>query len=183
MIGPRGRPSPGALLFLSAASVALVCACSARAPELSTPTSTAQRPALQFSYEAMDGTVLSTESLSKRVTVIGLFTTYDVPSQVVARFLASLSRSHTPRLNVAALMLEGPVNKPIVVAFAASLSLPYPVALADAATIAGEGPFAGLHHVPSVVILDKEGREAWRHVGFVDQVRLEAAVKAVEQAR
>ena len=54
--------------------------------------------------------------------------------------------------------------------------------IADAATIVGEGPFAGLHHVPSVVILDKEGREAWRHVGFVDQARLEAAVKAVEQS-
>jgi hypothetical protein len=187
MIAPRRRPSPGALLLLSAASVALVCACSARAPELSTPTRTAERPAVQFSYEvsyeALDGTVLSTESLSKRVTVIGLLTTYDVLSQVVARFLASLARSHTPRLNVAALMLEDAENKPLVEAFVASLGLPYPVALADAATITGEGPFAGLHHVPSVVILDKEGREAWRHVGFVDQARLEAAVKAVEQGR
>jgi hypothetical protein len=178
MIGPAKRC---ALLLW----VALVGACSSTAPppRPAGPVAAAQRPVIQFSYEALDGTPLSTESLSKRVTVIGLFTTYDVPSQIVARFLASLARTHTPRLNVAALMLEGPENKPLVEAFAASLGLPYPLALADAATIAGEGPFAGLHHVPSVVILDQEGREAWRHVGFVDQARLEAAVKAVEQAR
>jgi hypothetical protein len=180
MIGPRR-----AGLLLCVASIAFACACSSRPPSLGPagPTAAAQRPVLQFSYEALDGTLLSTESLSKRVTVIGLFTSYDVPSQVVVRFLANLARTHTPRLNVAALMLEGPENKPLVEAFTASLGLPYPVALADAATIAGEGPFAGLHHVPSVVILDREGREAWRHVGFVDQARIEAAVKAVEQGR
>jgi hypothetical protein len=197
MIGPRRRPavsaggtptpsgpwsSTGPVVLLSAV---LACACSAPAPPPGPvgPPSAAPRPVLQFSYEAMDGTPVSTESLSKRVTVIGLLTTYDIPSQIVARFLASLSRTHTPRLNVVALMLEGPENKPLVEAFAASLGLPYPIALADAATIAGEGPFAGLHDVPSVVILDREGREAWRHVGFVDQARLEAAVKAVEQGR
>jgi hypothetical protein len=174
---PWASAWPYAALF----AAALACACSTRAPAPGPAAPAARGPVLQFSYEAVDGTPISTESMSKRVTVIGLFTTYDVPSQVVARFLASLSRTHTPRVNVAALMLEGPENKPLVEAFAASLRLPYPVALADPATIAGEGPFAGLHHVPSVVILDREGREAWRHVGFVDQAGLEAALKAVEE--
>jgi hypothetical protein len=55
------------------------------------------------------------------------------------------------------------------------------VALADAATIAGEGPFSGLHHVPSVVILDAEGREAFRHVGLITQEALEEVLRGIER--
>jgi hypothetical protein len=116
------------------------------------------------------------------VSVIVFLATYDVHSQAEARVAAQLERHHTPRLNVAALVLEADDNRPLVEAFVASLGLSYPVALADAATIAGEGPFAGLHHVPSVVVLDRAGQEAWQHVGFVNEATLEAAVRRVETA-
>jgi hypothetical protein len=146
-----------------------------------TPVATPTGSALRYSFVAVDGRPVSTDAFRNRVTVIAFLTTYDVPSQVEARFLASLSKRHTPRLNTAALMLEAPENQPLVEAFAVSLGLPYPVAMADAATIAGEGPFAGMHHVPSVVLLDRQGRESYRHVGFLDEATLEAAVKLVEQ--
>ena len=142
----------------------------------------ARGPSLRFAYEAVDGRPVTTEAMANRVTVIGFLTTYDVHSQVEARFLASLYEHHTPRLNVAALMLEAPENRPLVQAFARSLSMPYPIAMADAETIAGEGPFAGLHNVPSVVILDRKGREVYRHVGLLDEARLEAAVREVEKS-
>jgi len=54
------------------------------------------------------------------------------------------------------------------------------VALADSATIAGDGPFAGLHHVPSIVILDRESREVFRHVGLIEEAALEQAIRSVE---
>ena len=140
-----------------------------------------QGPVLQFAYEAVDGRPISTQAFQNRISVIVFLTTYDVHSQVVARFLASIAKRHTPRINAAAIMLEAPENKPLVEAFGATMGLPFPLALADAATIAGEGPFAGLHHVPSVVILDRQGREAFRHVGFIDENSLEAALKQVEK--
>jgi hypothetical protein len=138
---------------------------------------------LRYAFTAIDGRPVSSEEHAKRITVIAFLTTYDVPSQVEARFLASLLRHHTPRLNVAALMLETADNKPLVDAFAVTLGLPYPIALADVDTIAGQGTFAGLHHVPSVVILDRDGREAFRKVGFIDEATLEAAVRAVEKGQ
>ena len=113
--------------------------------------------------------------------MIGFLTTYDFYSQAEARFLSSIARRHTPRVNVAALILEASENRTLVEAFTAALKLPYPVAMADEATIAGEGPFAGLHNVPSIVILDREGREVYRHVGLVDEAAIEAAIRAVEQ--
>ncbi|KYF75226.1 cytochrome C biogenesis protein [Sorangium cellulosum] len=141
----------------------------------------ARGPVRTFSYETLDGRALSTASLAGRFSVIGFVATYDVASQAEARFLAGLFRDHTPRVNAALLVLEASENRPLVEAFVAALKLPYPVALADAPTIAGEGPFAGLHHVPSVVILDPEGREAFRHVGLITQETLEEVLRRLER--
>ncbi|WP_437644752.1 TlpA family protein disulfide reductase [Sorangium sp. So ce362] len=141
----------------------------------------ARGQARSFSYETLDGGEISTASLAGRFSVIAFVATYDVASQVEARFLAGLFRDHTPRINAALLVLEAPENRPLVEAFVATLKLPYPVALADAPTIAGEGPFAGLHHVPSVVILDPEGREAFRHVGLIPQEALEEVLRGLER--
>jgi hypothetical protein len=135
---------------------------------------------VRFSYETLQGKALTSESLRGRITVIAFLTTYDFPSQAQARFLSSVTRRHTPRINVVGLILEAPENRPLAEAFTDALTLPYPVALADEATIAGEGAFAGLHHVPSTVILDRQGREAYRHVGLLDEIQLESAIRAVE---
>lgn len=137
-------------------------------------------PPLHFAFETLDGKPLTSASLRGRITVLAFLTTYDFPSQAEARFLSSIARRHTPRLNVAALILEAAENRPLAEAFASALALPYPVALADSATIAGEGAFAGLHHVPSIVILDREGREAYRHVGLIKEPALEQAIRGVE---
>ena len=118
--------------------------------------------------------------MSGRISVIGFVATYDAASQAQARFLTALLKRHVPRINVAILVLEPPENRPMVEAFVGALRLPYPAALADAATIAGHGPFAGLHHVPSVVILDREGRERWRHLGLIQENDMDAAVREVE---
>jgi hypothetical protein len=167
--------------LLAAAALALAACGGARPPVTPAPAAGARSPVLRFAYDAVDGRPISTEEFANRISVLGFLTTYDVPSQVEARVLASLVRHHAPRINVAALMLEAGENKPLVEAFAKMMALPYPVAIADAATIGGDGPFTGLNHVPSVVILDREGREAWRHVGFVDEAALDAALRAVEK--
>jgi hypothetical protein len=168
--------------LLAGASLPLVACSGPRPAEAPSSAAPARGPAPRYAFEALDGRPITPEAMAGRLTVIGFFTTYDVPSQVQARYLAMLERHHTPRLNVAVLMLEAPENRPLIEAFAASLGLTYPIAIADAATIAGEGPFAGLHHVPSVVILDRQGREAWRHAGVLDEKALDTALAAIEKA-
>ncbi|APR87109.1 hypothetical protein A7982_12458 [Minicystis rosea] len=179
------RSTPVRLLLALAITAGAGCAgcqgTSDRKPPATAPAA-ARGPVMRFAYEGVDGRPISTEAFQNRISVIAFLTTYDVHSQVVARFLASVAKRHTPRINAAAIMLEAPENKTLVEAFGATMGLPYPLALADAATIAGEGPFAGLHHVPSIVILDRQGREAFRHVGFIDENGLEAALKQVEKS-
>jgi hypothetical protein len=137
-------------------------------------------PPVEFAFETIDGKPLTTKTMSGRISVIGFVASYDTASQAQVRFLTGLLRHHVPRINVAILVLEPPQNLPMVDAFVSGFRLPYPAALADAATIAGRGPFAGLHHVPSVVILDREGRELWRHIGLIQQDELDVAVREVE---
>jgi hypothetical protein len=137
---------------------------------------------IAFDFLTIDDKPLSSTTIEGRVTVIGFITTYDIASQAQARFLSALAKHHTPRINVALLVLEPAQNRPLVEAFASALKLNIPVAIADSATIAGEGPFAGLHEVPSVVILDRHGAEAIRNVGLLEERDLETAVKKVEDA-
>src|SRR5262249_31558254 len=109
---PLSRVGLGALV-----SVAMGLA-SCSGPPRSSPPASAIAPSagapLHFAYQALDGRPISSESLINRVSVIGLLATYDVHSQAEARFLAMLERRHTPRINVVALILEAPENRPLV---------------------------------------------------------------------
>jgi hypothetical protein len=133
-----------------------------------------------FAFPALDGRAVSSQALRGRVSVIVLATTYDDASLAQVRFLRSVFRRHVPRINAAVLVLEPERNRPMVEAFASSLELRFPVAMADQATIAGHGPFPGLHHVPSVVVLDGEGREVWRRIGLTTRRELEEALARIE---
>lgn len=175
---------------LSAVSLAVSLAlfgtgCGGPAAEGPAPASApgALTPPIAFSFETLDKKPLSTETVAGRITLIGFIATYDVASQAEVRFLSSLGRHHTPRVNVAFLVLEAEENRPLIETFVAALGISDPVAIADLDTIAGKGPFAGLHHVPSVIILDRQGREVWRHLGLVQEAELEQAVRAVEGSK
>ncbi|NUP04559.1 MAG: TlpA family protein disulfide reductase [Polyangiaceae bacterium] len=168
-----------------------IAACAPAAPEGETPTASplasageapASGDAVVFQWpNVTGGGQISNADLAGRVSVLVFVTTYDVPSQAQVRFLTQLSRDHVPRLNVVAVVLEPPEHQPMAAAYASTLDLKYPVVMADAATIRGEGPFAGLHHVPAVAILDRQGRERFRNLGLMDQAALEAAVVKVEE--
>src|SRR5690349_19771168 len=133
------------------------------------PPASPTSPPIRFSYETTDGRTLQASDLRGRFTVIALVATYDLTSQAQMKVLSLVQRSHAPRVNVAAIALDPAENRPLVIAFAQSLGFDFPVAIADAETIAGRGPFGALNAVPSVLILDRSGREVYRHVAAIDE--------------
>jgi hypothetical protein len=133
-------------------------------------------PERRFAFTTLEGKLVTHKTFRGRMTVIALVTTYDTASQAQTRFLTSVAHRHTPRTNALLLVLEPATHLPLVQAYASSLGVDYPVAFADGATVAGEGAFDGLHTVPSVVILDKRGREVWRKVGLVNAKELSEAL-------
>jgi hypothetical protein len=130
-----------------------------------------------FAYPLADGNdALRSEALRGQPTIVTFLTTYDLASQAEARFVGGVYRRHAGRVHAAAVVLEPPVNLPLVLAFRDALHLPYPVAMGDAALIAGEGPFGDVHMVPSTVVLDSGGRLIWKHVGLAKEEELERAL-------
>lgn len=181
----KATPSIEALRFLTTLSaVASLCvlpsACveAGPAPVVEAAPPPVSGPPVTFSFETTDGGRLRDADVRGRFTVLAFVATYDLTSQAQVKVLGMVQRDHRPRVNVAAVVLEPPENKPLVIAFAQGLDLRFPVAIADEDTVAGHGAFEGLHAVPAVVILDREGREVHRHIGPYDQKQLEAALDA-----
>lgn len=131
-----------------------------------------------FVFATLDGGQVTHTMLRGRMTVIALVAPFDSASQAQARFLEVLAQRHKPRINAMLVVFDHPNNRPLIEIFASKVDVDFPVALADPATPAGQGPFPGLNAVPSVIILDRQSREVWRHQGMVDAKTLSAAVSA-----
>lgn len=134
-----------------------------------------------FAFGVPDGTIFGSESTRGRVTAVLFITTFDLPSQLMARRLNDVVRSHRPRANAGAAALEPPRNAVLVDAFRSSLGLVYPVALADRATVAGGGPFGEVRGVPTLVVLDRDGRPRYRADGVIATAEIERALRAAER--
>ena len=141
-------------------------------PPLAVTATPPSGPARTFAFQTIDGTPVSSTGYRGRMTVVVFAATYDMGSHAQARFLNEVVAKHTPRINALLLVLEPPENRPLVETFATSLDLHYDVVHADQRTTAGDGPFPGLHHVPSVVLMDRDGREVWRNLGLIPADRL-----------
>jgi hypothetical protein len=129
-------------------------------------------PPVDFAYETTDGGLLTAASVRGRFTVLAFVATYDLVSQAQIKVLGLVQRDHVPRVNVAAIVIGPPENKPLAIAFGQSLRVPFPIAIAG--VLEGRGPFASVRSVPSLVVLDREGRIVLRHTGPMEAKPLHA---------
>jgi len=133
-----------------------------------------------FVYGTPDGKEFGSVETRGRVTALLFVTTFDIPSQVVAKRLDAVRRKHKPRINAGAIALEAPDHAPLVDVFRTSLGLGYPVALALTPGVQHEGPFGTIEAVPTLVVLDARGREVTRRFGPLSEEELEEALKSAE---
>jgi len=128
---------------------------------------------LEFSFAGTDDVVVSSATTRGRVTVLVFVATYDVASQLLLRRLADVIVRFTPRANAAAVVVEAPRYAELLPAYRDSLQLPFPVVMVDFATAQGQGPFAWIERVPTLVVLDRTGREVARRQGTLPAGELE----------
>jgi hypothetical protein len=107
-------------------------------------------------------------------------TTFDLPSQIMARRLDDVLRRHRPRANAGAIVLEAPDTAPLAEVFRSTLGLGYPVALAMTPGVQRDGPFGTIDRVPTLVVLDAQGREVTRKFGNLSEAELEEALSSAE---
>jgi hypothetical protein len=73
-------------------------------------------------------------------------------------------------------VLESPDYAELAGAFRDSLGLTLPIAMADPPTLHGVGAFGPIPRVPTLVVLDRAGREVWRRPGVVTHGDIEKAL-------
>ncbi|MBM4357091.1 MAG: TlpA family protein disulfide reductase [Deltaproteobacteria bacterium] len=132
---------------------------------------------VEFELAGLDGGVVRASDLRGRLALVVVAATYDTASQAAVSMASAVVRRHRPRMNGLLVVLEPEANRPLVQAFVAALELSFGVALADAAALGEPSALGGIRHVPSFVLLDREGREVWRRVGLANVDVLEAAVR------
>lgn len=163
-----------------AAFTALGVACSGPTAS-STAAPVSRGEPLAYAFGTTDGAVVTSETTRGRVTVLLFLTTFDLASQAQAKHLEQLYRRHAPRFNALGVVMEPPRNAELARSFGEVLGLSYPIALADAATLSGDGPFGAVTSVPSWLILDREARAVFAKAGALAPSALEKAVSAAER--
>lgn len=124
-------------------------------------------PAVDFSFDSLDARPLSAEVTRGLPTWIAFVTTESLPSQAQVDFLVAMARHDADRVHYAVVALERPENRELVEMYEKALAIPFPVAMADAETLAGSGPFCDVRGIPVTVLLDRAGRVVWRAGGRV----------------
>jgi hypothetical protein len=167
---------------MAALAVAVVCpwgfGCAPAVPAASPSAARVQRSEpVSFSFTGMNQEAVTSETTRGRATLLAFITTYDLPSQMLVRRVGELIVRFTPRANAAAVVMEPPLYAELLPTYSSALSLPFPVVMADFQTLQGRGHFGGIQNVPTVVVLDREGREVWRRQGPLDADEIEAALR------
>ena len=176
--GPRERGrwlAPRRVLRAAGCMLAL-SGCGGAASPASAPPAAAHGPALEFAFSGAGEQVSSRETRG-RPTVILFLTTYDLASQFAARDLAHIVRSFTPRANAAAIVCEEAQYEDLLPTYRQTLELPYPVVMGDIATRAGQSAFGRIDILPTLVVLDRQGREVWRHAGAAARAEIIGALE------
>jgi hypothetical protein len=127
----------------------------------------ALRTPVDFSFDAVGDVPLTAEGTRGSPTVISFITTSSLSSQAQADFLVAMAKHDGDRVHYAVVVLETSENRELVALYKKALSIPFPVAVADAQTLAGASAFGDVTAVPVTVLLDRQGRIVWRMDGRV----------------
>lgn len=172
----------GVACSLAASLGMLVTACGGAQGEPATEVTAAERgEVMSFAWGTTDGGVVDSQALRGRVTVLLFVTTFDLASQAQAKHLEDVYRTHKPRINAVAVVMEAPKYAPLARSFAEVLGLSYPVALVDDATRMGQGPFGAVRSVPSWVVLDRDSRLTFAYAGVLSVDDLTGRIRAAER--
>lgn len=132
--------------------------------------------AIDFAYDSLDARRVARSAMLGKVTVIAFVTTYDLGSQAQVNYLVAMAAHDGAKVNYALVALEKRSERELVEVYKTNLHVTFPVALADAETMGGGGPFGDVHRIPAVVVLDAEGRMVWKKTGLAKSEEIRDAM-------
>lgn len=120
-----------------------------------------------FAFDSLDDRPVSSESTRGKTSVIVFVTTGDIVGQAQVSYVVHMARNDGDRVNYAVVALHPRKEVVLVESYRDTLGIKFPVALGDSAAANAGGPFGEIAAVPTIVVLDHEGRITWKHTGLV----------------
>jgi hypothetical protein len=133
--------------------------------------------AVSFAFDSLDARPVSGAALRGKPTVMAFVTTYDLGCQAQVNYLVAMAKNDADKVNYVLVALERREERELVEVYRTNLGVTFPVALADDPTIAGGGPLGDVHKIPTVVVLDRSGRVAWKKAGLAKSDEIRAALR------
>lgn len=126
-----------------------------------------------YAFDSLDERPVSSEAHRGKPTVLVFIATGDLIGQAQVSYLVHMAKNDGDRVNYAVVALHPRKEIVLVDAYCRTLGVEFPVALADHVATDAGGPFGEIPAVPTVVVLDREGRIVWKHTGLAknDDIR------------
>lgn len=169
---------------LLAVAVALfgVSACGGGRREPSGPVGVTTAPSgPTFAFDSLDERPVTSSAFRGRPAVLCLVTTGNLGSQLQVSYLVKMASAEANRPAgpaFALVVLEPQTNREIAEIYRGKLGVQFPVALAGDDVLAAGGPF-GVQEVPTVLVLDREGRVTFQHFGITRPDEIRAALQGL----
>jgi cytochrome c biogenesis protein CcmG, thiol:disulfide interchange protein DsbE len=129
----------------------------------------------EFKLKALDGKDLNLGGSRGKVILLNFWATWCGPCRAELPGLIALQNRYKDRLQIIGLAVDDDDEK-VVRGVMDSEGINYPVALADSETRAAYGGIGGL---PTLFIIDSEGRVVQKHVGLYNPALYETEVRAL----
>lgn len=158
--------------------------CGPKAAEPAVGTSDKPGPALSdrpvsYAFDTLDERPVSSAAHRGKPTVLAFVTTGDIVGQAQVDYLVAMAKNDGAKVNYALIALHPRKEIVLVEAYMAALKVEFPVALGDASVMTPQGPFGEIAAVPTVVVLDREGKIAWKHTGLAKSDELRGHMRRV----
>lgn len=131
-----------------------------------------ERP-VTYAFDTLDERPVSSAVHRGKPTILAFVTTGDIVGQAQIDYLVAMAKNDGAKVNYALLALHPRKEIMLVEAYISALKVEFPVALADPSVMTSQGPFGEFSAVPTIIILDRDGRIVWKHTGLAkaDELR------------
>lgn len=130
--------------------------------------------ATDYSFDSLDERPVSSVAHRGKPTVLAFVTTGDIASQAEVSYLVHMAKNDGEKVNYAVIAMHPRKESVLVETYRRTLDVGFPVALCDGSMVRADGPFGEIPAVPTVILLDRQGRIVWKHTGLAknDELRV-----------
>jgi hypothetical protein len=130
-----------------------------------------------YVFDPLDDRPVSSTAHRGKPTILAFVTTGDIVGQAQVDYLVAMSKNDGTKVNYAVIALHPRKEIVLVEAYVSALKIEFPVALGDPSVMTPQGPFGEISAVPTIVVLDREGKIAWKHTGLAKSEELRAHMR------